>query len=198
MRNLVFFVVAVFFISCSGNENKMPAKIDSVISSVVAKDSVAEKDSVQPNVIEKDSVDRKNKGTEKTNSKIMVDTVPAFEIKGTVYYTLSYCGGAKPTDEIIRELATPKLFVNSTFMLRNKDSKYRIQTDQNGGFTASLPAGHFDVYFTKGTNLSIISGTANSCNNCLTEKTGTVNIIADEKAKINIAFHCTPEDAKRP
>lgn len=199
MRNSVLlFVLSLLLFSCSGNENKTPAKIDSVISSIVAKDTVdtdaVKKKSIQSDPAKMDSVSEKNSSTDRTT----INPSPSFDIKGRVYYSLSYCGGARPTEEIIRELATPKLLPNSAFMLRNKDSKYRIQTNQDGEFTANLPAGHFDVYFTKGTNLKNISGTANNCDNCITQLIASVNIVAGKKAVINIAFHCKPEDANRP
>ena len=75
-----------------------------------------------------------------------------YSITGTLLQTSSYCGGAKPTQEILDRFATPKPYPNKTFSIR-KGSKNNICnkiikkfiTDCNGNFSFNLPKGTYSI-----------------------------------------------------
>ena len=85
-----------------------------------------------------------------TNSHLA--TSQTYAIKGTVQQTSPYCGGAKPTQEIIENLAIPKPFANKLFYIRqgkknntrNKILK-KFTTDSNGNFSFKLPKGVYSI-----------------------------------------------------
>ena len=73
-----------------------------------------------------------------------------FLVTGSIMQTASYCGGAQPTQEMIKKLRTPsgipfgKLFVKKTLV--NEEGARIIDTiraDANGNFSITLPAGNY-------------------------------------------------------
>lgn len=70
------------------------------------------------------------------------------EIQGLVTQTADYCGGARPTEEILEELSKPKPLANHIIYVKlgwfNESAKpvYRkIRCDQNGRFRIKLRVG---------------------------------------------------------
>jgi hypothetical protein len=73
-------------------------------------------------------------------------------VSGVVTETRSYCGGARPSDEMLAELATPKPAVNKVIYIKmgeenSFDSKVilRLTTDEHGKFHAKLRPGKYLV-----------------------------------------------------
>lgn len=73
-------------------------------------------------------------------------------IKGNVKQTSSYCGGARPSQEMLDEFATPKPFPNKTFyVLKGKTNNLSnkiiatFTTDTNGNFSFKLPPGTYSI-----------------------------------------------------
>ncbi len=76
----------------------------------------------------------------KTNGNVIV--------KGHITQTFSYCGGARPPEELLQELGTPKPMRNKTIYIKtgtaNKSSKpicKKVITDENGDFSVELKIG---------------------------------------------------------
>jgi len=75
---------------------------------------------------------------------------PKFMVAGSVMQTVSYCGGAKPTQEILDSCNTPKgipfakLFVKWGLVNTEGASIIRsISTDAHGNFSTYLPPGNY-------------------------------------------------------
>lgn len=70
-------------------------------------------------------------------------------IKGYVTSTEDYCGGARPSDEMLQDLSTPKPFANKVIYVKmgtvNKNSNKTVKkltTDANGRFSVMLSPGN--------------------------------------------------------
>ena len=73
-------------------------------------------------------------------------------VSGNVQQTSSYCGGARPTDEMLKQFATPVAFPNKKFYIRcgkKNTAKGKIvktfTTDQNGFFSIELKPGTYSI-----------------------------------------------------
>lgn len=73
-----------------------------------------------------------------------------YEVKGELKYTSSYCGGARPPDEMLLELQTPKpLHGKKIFIKKGKQNEADLElidsavTDINGHFFLLLPSGDY-------------------------------------------------------
>ncbi len=76
------------------------------------------------------------------------------EVRFHLTETEAYCGGAKPPQELLDELNTPKAMANTSIFLRNdtvnniEDSiDYTFTSNQEGWINAKLPAGQYSVVF---------------------------------------------------
>lgn len=67
---------------------------------------------------------------------------------GTIQRTESYCGGARPPEALLQELATPKPFASDTLRVKNTENgaEYLIATDEHGHYEVELPAGNYIVH----------------------------------------------------
>jgi hypothetical protein len=73
-------------------------------------------------------------------------------VKGKVEQTFPYCGGAKPTKEIVDECNTSKPFANKVFYLRNRKLNTRTNniiktftTDSLGNFSLKIRQGSYSI-----------------------------------------------------
>jgi hypothetical protein len=73
------------------------------------------------------------------------DSVSVFY--GTIMNTQSYCGGARPPQELLTELATPKPYGNRSLVFYNTVSKkeYGFNTDEHGHYEVELPLGKYEL-----------------------------------------------------
>ncbi|MBL7764528.1 MAG: hypothetical protein JNJ58_00405 [Chitinophagaceae bacterium] len=69
-------------------------------------------------------------------------------VKGKVTQTADYCGGARPTDEMLEKLNAPHPLASKTIYIKigamnaDKSKVYKkVVTDEEGRFTVKLPAG---------------------------------------------------------
>ena len=176
------FILALFSVwvfSCG--ETKQPAKADS--------DSTAGKliDTIVP--VLSDMIAKK-------------DTTPAepvYHAEFRVLFTSTYCGGARPTEEILAEKATPKLLYTSTLKFRNHftGKEYFIKTNADGIGSAEMEEGKFDVFLTKDINSGLATGFDSKCSQWLDQSLLTVKVLAGGKMQdVNIHFVCNPCDEK--
>ncbi|HET6990629.1 MAG TPA: hypothetical protein VFJ43_04860, partial [Bacteroidia bacterium] len=155
---------------------KTVSRIDSLVSLPIPLDTVNQK------VVKKDSV--------------VKDTTPSAPIiKGTVLYNLPYCGGARPTQEILDELAQMKPLTKSTLKLKNKSGEYFITTDSKGKFSIAIPPGKYDVYLTKKTDKNIYDVSPANCESCLTKP---IAVFYTNNPLIQFTFRCGPNARLRP
>lgn len=58
-------------------------------------------------------------------------------------YLAPYCGGARPTQQILDEAAKPKLYANRTIVLLNGSKADSVKTDNSGQFRKKLKPGNY-------------------------------------------------------
>jgi hypothetical protein len=82
-------------------------------------------------------------------SKKKIKKIP---VSGTVTETNSYCGGARPPDELLAQLATPRPITNKTIYIKKGevnsfDNKVllKLTTDSKGNFRTKLAPGKYLV-----------------------------------------------------
>lgn len=75
-----------------------------------------------------------------------------YPIIGSVQQSFSYCGGAKPTQEIIDNFAKLQPFKNKTFFIKkgkinsiNNKIVAKFTTDSLGNFSIKLPKGTYSI-----------------------------------------------------
>ncbi len=115
----------------------------------------------------------------------------------TVFYNKTYCGGMKPTDEMLEDLRKYQRLPNSTLRLVNKSGEFLVKTDGKGNFSGIIPAGKYNVFLTKETDPTIYDVSPDACEKCLTDVMSTVEIVAGKKAEIYVTFRCGPMDKRR-
>jgi hypothetical protein len=192
MRNLnltsAFILGTIIFFSACGSGKDEEARIDSMNSLPIQGDTVNQ----QPPKTDSDSVKapapKENEGTGK---EVEVN-------EGIVYCTIPYCGGARPTEEIIENRKKSILLTNTTLKLKNKTAEYIVTTNDKGIFRSGIPAGQYDVYLTKDTNKKIYNVSPETCENCLTKPMSNVIIQKGIQASFVIPFNCGPNDKFRP
>jgi hypothetical protein len=71
-------------------------------------------------------------------------------VKGIVNQTNSYCGGARPPDDLLKELAKPKPLTNYKLYIKKNTPSIidaiimdSVITDKNGRFALKMPKGNY-------------------------------------------------------
>lgn len=79
-----------------------------------------------------------------------------YVVSGEVTQSLQYCGGMRPSEEMLAERKTPRPYVNKKFHIRkgNKNSLaspvlLSFTADSNGYFSIDLPAGIYSIIQTE-------------------------------------------------
>lgn len=76
----------------------------------------------------------------------------AHQLSLTISSTNEYCGGAAPSEEMLKEMSTPKVLPNATvyFVKRNDEGvnteEFAFTTDGKGRISLQLMPGHYYVY----------------------------------------------------
>jgi hypothetical protein len=113
-------------------------------------------------------------------------------VKVFVSYTNSYCGGARPTDEILNKYNTPKKFTNFKIKLVGKKTSV-VVTDTAGCFTHKLKPGKYIVFLTDENNKNLFTNYDPFCVKMLQAPYADLLI---QKGKINyqlnLHFPCNP------
>lgn len=88
------------------------------------------------------------------NSGDAENQVESQEVSIRVTETSAYCGGAKPSQEILDELNTPKSLPKTTIYLRKGEVNdveqsidYALKSDEKGLINVMLPAGKYSIVF---------------------------------------------------
>jgi hypothetical protein len=119
-------------------------------------------------------------------------TVFAQHVKVFVSYTNSYCGGARPTNEILAKYNTPAKLSNFKIKLAGKKTSV-VVTDTAGCFTHKLKPGKYFIYLTEETNKNLYTNYNPSCAKMLKAQYGEL-IIERGKSRyeISLYFPCNP------
>lgn len=127
-----------------------------------------------------------------------------FPVQMKVFFTSSYCGGARPGEEMLAEKAVPKLLASSTLRFKNHFNgfEYLLRTDDAGIISGNMEQGKYDVYLTNDINTELATGFDAKCSLWLSEVLCQVKVTPDDKGPdVNIHFTCNPCDdqmKKRP
>ncbi len=173
----ILAMISVWMISCSESTE---AKTDSVaVDSPVADTVAIVPDSITPVV------------------EIPAETTPLveFPVQLKVLYTSNYCGGARPSEEMIAEKATPKLLTSSTLKFKNHFSgtEYFLTTDASGIVSTKMEEGKYDVFLTKDISSGLSTGFDPKCSLWLNQVLCQVKIKPDSRTPdVTIHFICNP------
>ena len=125
------------------------------------------------------------------------------DISGSVFFTNSYCGGIKPSAEILEALKKEHSLVNSTILFQNvndKSKSIKIATDDNGNFISPLEAGTYNYFMTQLYSKTMGCAFNSACDIWLKRSFGQITILEGktEGYKIVFNFGCNPCEPKRP
>lgn len=118
-------------------------------------------------------------------------------IQGQITYTRTYCGGARPSDEILQNYATPKPYKNSKFRIYDENTKIEhfFSTDQNGNYSLNIEPGCYKIYPTKTKEQQNIGGYFCDCDLWLNTMLSEITVKnKPDTASINVEIHlqCDP------
>ena len=67
-------------------------------------------------------------------------------IEVSVLCTQAYCGGARPTDEMLAEIQKPKPYANKKmYLISEKGKKIAVKTNSDGNFKAKVTHGNYKL-----------------------------------------------------
>jgi hypothetical protein len=146
----------------------------------------------------------KTVGSIQSNSNDSLDRKSSvINVKGTVYFTSPYCGGARPTDEIIEGTKKLRLMTSSTIFLvndKNPTEKINVTTGNDGTFKYNLQAGTYSYYMTSDFNKNIGIEFSSSDPSIRDMKFGSFNVSDKMSKPLTLVYHfiCGPETRMRP
>jgi hypothetical protein len=186
MKHLVYFTLFLLLAGCAGESAHTDH--DTVVSS--GKDSPAG-----------DTVTATAPATATGTTTVSVpDTVPPdplFTARLEFTFTSAYCGGARPTEEIIADKATARPLRNSTLLLKNhfNGKTYTCTTNDDGVCQTGITEGKYDVYLTTDINPKLGTGFDGKCSLWRNKVMYTVKITDDGKSRlVPVHFECNPCD----
>ncbi len=119
---------------------------------------------------------------------------------GTILNTQSYCGGARPPQELLNELATPKPYGNRSlvFVHTTSHKEYTFTTDEHGHYEVELPLGKYELRPGKRFNTEEENFTYDpNCSVWLTTVLATLEVLppfSDNIKDFTIHIPCDPCD----
>jgi len=125
-------------------------------------------------------------------------------VSGTVVFVNSYCGGIRPSDEMLQEYRKEYPLTNSTILLKNideaKNKSIKITTDSKGNFNAKLNPGTYNLFMTENYSKTMGANFNSSCADWLNQNFGPTLIFdgMNKGYKIIFTFGCNPCDPPRP
>lgn len=117
-------------------------------------------------------------------------------IEGTVYYRYSYCGGARPTEEVLKQMEKLYPLPASEIHLRTREKSIVITTDKSGVYAANIPDGTYDIYLIKVPS-KVFDISKQNCPECTGQSMGQVKF-PNKMKQISFTFPCSVSDRKRP
>lgn len=135
----------------------------------------------------------------------ILPSVPSYScnlVQGTLTYTNRYCGGARPSEEMLAEYATPHNLTSTTIYLKRKKGGkviYKIVADKDGKFKKCIKPGKYFLYMSKYYNKELHLNFNPKCDKAWTSY-GEVEILNHAKKLylLNLDFGCDPCSPPRP
>ena len=118
-----------------------------------------------------------------------------------VSYVESYCGGAYPSEEILKEYEKQSPLANTHLILKNKKGKrITVKTNAKGVFEETLADGRYSVFMTKNVSPSSPVSFDPSCDVWLKSEFAQFTVKANEvlEREIILYFSCKPCLPPRP
>ncbi|MFN5183988.1 MAG: hypothetical protein ACK5D5_13290 [Bacteroidota bacterium] len=116
--------------------------------------------------------------------------------KITITYTRSYCGGARPNDEIINALNQPKVLANCKIKLESDGKikkKFKGRTNEKGELEIKIKKGKYILYIASNEKNKSELPFDKSCKK-LRKKALSNFEISDKETSIEIRIPCNPCD----
>jgi hypothetical protein len=174
IKTIPFLILSFVFINCFAQRN-----------STVVLDSLTEKEIIVDTLI-------KNK-----------EIIQVIYITGNAVFMNGYCGGAWPSEEILKSHEKEYPLTNTTILLKNKTGKgkpIKITTDSKGNFKTKLQPGIYNYYMTASYDKKMGSKFNETCELWLTYNFGEIEITKRKTSgnKIILEFGCNPCEPARP
>ncbi len=170
---IVLFILFIGLFSCKnkGNEEK---PVDRIPEKELTSDSIVS-----------DSTD------ESSPIDITVDSsLPLYSFELDVFYTLAYCGGAAPNEEMLAELKTPRRLTGSELILIEIRSKEKFVVRTTGGADFMIPQGEYELFLTRKINRDEAYHFNPDCKKLLTKSLRKFKVDKSIKESITIHFDC--------
>jgi len=114
------------------------------------------------------------------------------KVKVRVTYTNSYCGGARPTDEVLQKYNAPQPLSDYKIKLLCKKNNV-VKTDSSGSFIHKLNVGKYLIFLTEEKNKTLFLNYSSDCIKMTQTPYGELIV---EKGKteylVNLHFPCNP------
>ena len=123
---------------------------------------------------------------------------PAYNlVQGKLMFNQRYCGGARPSEEMLTQFDSLRPLPNTTvYLSRNVGGKiiYKLVSDGKGNFKKKMRAGKYFVYMSRNYNQGALSFFNPDCAKWMKSRFGEVEIINGGKKLYNISLHfgCDP------
>lgn len=193
---------SLLILSCTDSADKNNSDSTKTDSANTQKDTVVNSDSFMP----KDSVPMNDTGSNSSNNPADNSSNNANrssersssgpQITGNVFYNYSYCGGAQPSEEILKQREKLQPLYTSEIHLTTREKSITITTDKSGVFTANIPNGTYDIYLVK-VPARIFDISSKNCATCTTKAIGKVTF-PNKMKQISFTFPCGDGDLRRP
>lgn len=118
-----------------------------------------------------------------------------------VSYVESYCGGAYPSEEILKEYEKQSPLANTHLVLKNKKGKrFPVKTNAKGVFQETLADGRYSVFMTKNVNPESAIPFDPNCDVWLKSEFAQFTVKANKvlEREIVLYFSCNPCLPPRP
>lgn len=147
--------------------------------------------------------DTLHKQTDTVTKKIIkVDIKPQKAISGKATFSNGYCGGVRPSDEMLKEAQKERPLTYTTVLLKNVKTKkeHKITTDNTGKFKAELDLGSYDYFMTEKYNKNMGASFRSSCDVWMKRCFGRIKVTEGKEKGYNLyfGFGCNPCEPPRP
>ncbi|MBK5286140.1 MAG: hypothetical protein JJE25_12130 [Bacteroidia bacterium] len=131
------------------------------------------------------------------------NSAPYNLVQGKLIFKQSYCGGARPSEEMLAYYDSLRPLSNTTIYLSRKiggKNIYKLVSDGKGNFKKCARAGKYFIYMSKDYDQSVLSNFNPDCAKWMKSNFGELEIIDGGKKLYNITLHfgCDPCSPPRP
>ena len=137
-------------------------------------------------------------------SQAQTPVTPSYNlVQGKLKFNQRYCGGARPSEEMLAQFDSLRLLPNTTVFLSRKIGGkfiYKLVSDGKGNFKKKMRAGKYFVYMSRNYDKYLLSEFNPDCEKMMKSTFGEVEIIEGGKKlyNINLHFGCDPCSPPRP